>query len=219
MARNYYVVLGVPRSESDAGIRAAFRDLVKRHHPDRVGTESSDRFREVVEAYEVLSDPERRQRYNHTLPAATRSAFTGHPHAAEPLVPESPSIFSRRESVGPSYEETWERWARNFTGLRVPKSERAQGIDVEVILDPDESRRGVALPIGIPVLAHCPSCAGTGRDWVFACGTCDSRGIVEARRTISLSVPPGVTGVFDVPLDELGIANFVLRARVRVGRA
>jgi len=48
--RNYYLVLGVPRGESNAGIRAAFRDLVKHHHPDQSGVEDAKRFREVVEA-------------------------------------------------------------------------------------------------------------------------------------------------------------------------
>ena len=65
--RDYYVTLGVPRTETTDGIRSAFRDLVKRYHPDRSGSEESDTFRDVVEAYRVLSDPALRERYDERL--------------------------------------------------------------------------------------------------------------------------------------------------------
>ena len=67
VTRDYYVTLGVPRTETTAGIRSAFRDLVKRHHPDRSDAEDSKAFREVVEAYRVLSDPALRDRYDERL--------------------------------------------------------------------------------------------------------------------------------------------------------
>ena len=54
-----YVVLGVPRDASPAGIRAAFRDLATCTHPDRAGAESARRSAEIREAYETLADAER----------------------------------------------------------------------------------------------------------------------------------------------------------------
>ncbi len=66
MPRDYYDVLGLQRGASDREIKRAYRKLVKQHHPDRCGDdpESLARFKEVSEAYEVLSDPERRPLYD-----------------------------------------------------------------------------------------------------------------------------------------------------------
>ena len=62
---DYYEVLGVPRDASDADVKKAFRRLARELHPDvSVAAGTEHRFREVAEAYEVLSDPERRQTYD-----------------------------------------------------------------------------------------------------------------------------------------------------------
>lgn len=69
--RSYYEVLGVGRGESAEGIRAKFRDLAKRHHPDRTGSEETGPFREIVEAYEALSNPVARSRHDDDLRRAS----------------------------------------------------------------------------------------------------------------------------------------------------
>ena len=63
--RDFYVILGVERSATDADIKSAFRKLAQQWHPD-VNTDpaAQERFKEINEAYQVLSDPERRQRYD-----------------------------------------------------------------------------------------------------------------------------------------------------------
>jgi molecular chaperone DnaJ len=62
--KDYYLILGVARSESPAGIRARYRDLVRSLHPDVAGAQSTGVFREVTEAYEVLADPVARRHHN-----------------------------------------------------------------------------------------------------------------------------------------------------------
>jgi len=68
--KNYYHVLGVDSTAGDAAINAAFRRLALRHHPDRSKDKrTARRFREIREAYDVLSDPENRRQYDHVYRA------------------------------------------------------------------------------------------------------------------------------------------------------
>ena len=64
--QDYYAVLGVPRDATEKQIRAAFRKLARQHHPDvnPGDTEAEERFKQINEAYEVLSDPDKRKRYD-----------------------------------------------------------------------------------------------------------------------------------------------------------
>lgn len=215
--RNYYVVLGVPRSETPQGIRAAFRDLAKRYHPDRSGPAGERRFREVVEAYEVLSDPERRRSYNDSLAAGEPQApsWASGP-APEPLRPRA-DVFDPPEFIHPSFPEVRDDWRRNFTGVGVPKAERPRVLDLELVLTPEEARFGCTVPVGIPVVRRCRACQGTGRDWLFPCLACGGEGWTEEAVTVELRIPAVRPGsLLEVPLDDLGVSNLVLRFRARL---
>jgi len=86
MAKNYYLILGIAEDASREDIRTAFHRRAMELHPDRSGMERGP-FQEVQEAYSVLSDPERRRRYDQERPrpAAKRPRWWPKP---EPLVPE-----------------------------------------------------------------------------------------------------------------------------------
>jgi curved DNA-binding protein CbpA len=88
---NYYLVLGVPVTADAAAIRRAFRGLVRRYHPDAGAGSSAHKFRQIVEAYETLSNPERRRRYDASLRPPTV------PRIVEPLASDGPEpLLSRR---------------------------------------------------------------------------------------------------------------------------
>ena len=85
--RSYYAVLRVPEDADPAAIRHAYRTLVRRFHPDAGIGSSAQKFREVTEAYDVLSDPQRRQDHDVDL-ARSRAHFHVQP---EPLIPQTPT--------------------------------------------------------------------------------------------------------------------------------
>src|SRR5258708_33336836 len=68
--RDYYEVLGVPRNASDADIKKAFRKLARQYHPDVAKTKkgAEEKLKEINEAYEVLSDPAKRKKYDELGP-------------------------------------------------------------------------------------------------------------------------------------------------------
>lgn len=75
--KDYYALLGVAPHETPAGIRAAYREAVRRTHPDHAGAESTPHFQDIVEAHSVLSDPERRKRYDESLRRARQHQRSG----------------------------------------------------------------------------------------------------------------------------------------------
>ena len=94
---NYYAVLHVPENADPTAIRHAYRILVRRFHPDAGIGSSVQKFRDVTEAYDVLSDPERRREHDIDL-ARSRT----HAHVRpEPLIPEtSRQVPFRRSAFG-----------------------------------------------------------------------------------------------------------------------
>ena len=218
--KDYYIILGIPRDESAAGIHSAYRDLAKRHHPDVAGPSGAGRFREVTEAYKTLSDPALRSQYDADLAELERAPGTDVLHwPTEPIEGQPPSFFDRPESIRPSFDELFERYVRNFTGIGVPKAERAEGLNLEVVLTPEEASRGGVLPVTVPVFHECPVCRGTGEDWFFPCLECHAQGLIERQEVIRIRIPPGISPstMFELPLRGLGIHNFYLRVHILIG--
>lgn len=89
----------------------------------------------------------------------------------------------------------------------------------EAYLTPAEAARGGILPVVVPVFVPCPSCQGSGRGWAFTCLWCDGQGVTESKRTVGVRLPPMTPDgtVIEVPLEGLGIHNFLLQLRVRIG--
>jgi molecular chaperone DnaJ/curved DNA-binding protein len=217
--KTYYMLLGVSSTESPRGIRAAYRDLAKRLHPDVAGEQATRTFQELTEAYNVLSDPQRRHDYNAKLSRATDDEVVRVRRGrAETLVREPVTILGDRDSIRPSFEAMYERFLRNFTGIGVPKSEQVEGLNFEVLLTPAESARGCVVPISVPVFNRCPRCRGSGREWVFPCVYCQEQGMIETEAIVRVGIPPmSPSGsVFEIPLEGLGIHNFYLRLHVLV---
>ena len=223
--KNYYLILGVSRHESAAGIQDAFRELAKRYHPDVAGPEGRDHFRDLLEAYKHLSDLQLRARYNHSLRGAEeKEGAKAEPIAAgqskrpKPLVPEPVSILRSFQTVRPSFDEMFDRFLRNFTGIGLPKGERIEDLNLEMILSPSEAAEGGLVRIGVPFFHPCPLCGGSGRDWLFPCSYCREQGMIEEQQTIGVSIPPMVRErtILEVPIRGLGIHNFHLRLHIRI---
>lgn len=90
----FYAILGIPPNADEETIRIAYRALARRYHPDVGEGSSSEKFREVVDAYETLSDPKRRRIYDVTLGRSQSRAVR-----IEPLAPETPFRSAMHEYV------------------------------------------------------------------------------------------------------------------------
>jgi molecular chaperone DnaJ len=192
-SKDYYFILGVKKDASQEGVRRAYRRLAKAHHPDVTGQRDSSRFQEINEAYEVLSDPEARERYNRRREGR----------------PEGPGDFrrpfSRTEYGGVDPFEAFFGFFFNSRPERQFRRRRRPAPRLEVILTPAEARFGVRVPVDLPVTAPCRACAGRGFSGPFTCRACRGEGLEEARETIILDIPPGVEdgAVYEWPIGGL----------------
>jgi molecular chaperone DnaJ len=226
---NYYLVLGVPRDESAAGIRAAYRGLVKRHHPDRTGGTDAMRFREAAEAYRVLSDEERRRRYDAATAAerdAAGDAVLGGRSwpVPEPLEDPAMTPFGHRLAVPsafraarPSLEELLARLRRAATGIGRPKGGRLDEVHIELLVSADEAARGGTVDVGVPVPQWCAACAGSGHGAYGTCRACGGEGAVVREAVVRARIPAlARDATFDFALDALGLDDIALRLHVRL---
>lgn len=104
-------------------------------------------------------------------------------------------------TLRPSFDALRARVLRNFTGVGVPKGERVEGLNVEVLLSPDEARRGGALRLGIPVFAPCTICAGTGHAWSVSCLACMGEGMIEQEEVVAVRLPLPLQRLLPEPWD------------------
>jgi DnaJ-class molecular chaperone len=217
--RDYYLILGVDRGETPRGIRAAYLDLAKRHHPDHAGQAATPEFQTIAEAYETLSNTEKRRTYDATLDesAASRPAPPRPPDWA-PLRAEPIDVLDTAAGYRPSFGALQERYLRNFVGAWAPKGELVEGLNLEVLLSTEEAMRGVLLPLEVPTLGVCAACDGSGYAWPFPCSECRQLGRVLVPKTVHLHIPPLMASgrIHEIPLDSLGIHNFYLRVHVVV---
>lgn len=166
MRRDFYEVLGVPRDADAARIKRAYRELALKYHPDQNAhdTSAETAFKEVSEAYTVLSDPDKRERYD-------RRGFAGVDGGPAP-------------DLG-AFTELFEGLFGNLFGKRQAKRERGRGRDLRytVELDFEEAALGVQKTITFPALDRCGSCGGTGAQGGEAgrraCTTCHGKGEIK----------------------------------------
>jgi curved DNA-binding protein CbpA len=102
MLKDHYAVLGVSRGADAAAIHSAFRALARRYHPDVGSGASANKFREALEAYQILSDPDRRHQHDLDL---GKSIVRAPKIAAEPLFQEHRDPFHFRRTMVFEHED------------------------------------------------------------------------------------------------------------------
>jgi DnaJ-class molecular chaperone len=217
MAKSYFAILGISQKASADEIRSAYRRLAKEFHPDHY-TGSSERFRDIQEAYSVLGNRRRRRQYEQSIrkvPIKTPLRPTAYPEP-EPLIPEEGPVdigevspVRSFQSFTPSFDEIFDWLWSNFSDLSQPKSSRVQNLTLEVTLTPDQARRGGNAKIMVPAQASCPTCRGYGGVGFYECARCAGEGVISGEMPVSVSFPPGLTKnhAVMIPLDRFGVPN------------
>lgn len=171
--RDYYEVLGVDRRASDAELKKAYRKLALECHPDRNPDDpvAEERFKEVSEAYAVLSDAEKRARYDQFGHAGVGGAGGGFPGGD----------FSDLGNFGDLFNELFGDifGAGGRAGSRRGRGQRGADLRYNLAIDLDDVLNGCEPSIKIPKMRPCRSCSGSGAaegTRPSRCGRCEGTG-------------------------------------------
>jgi molecular chaperone DnaJ len=183
--RSYYEILGVERNASDADIKRAFRKLAQQWHPD-VSTEASsaEKFKEINEAYQVLSDPQRRQIYD----MVGRSGL-GDLGAGSPFAEGFPGF-------GDLFDAFFAGMGGAAAGARHSRRQSGSDLRYDLRITFEEAVRGIEKEIEFDLLDRCTTCAGSGAapgSTPSTCAACGGRGEIRSVRQTMLGQMVNVT--------------------------
>jgi len=186
--RDYYEVLGVDKNASDDEIKSAFRKLAKKYHPDlnKDNPEAAEKFKEIGEAYTVLSDPSKKQAYDQFGHAGVSGAaggaggFGGFDASSFDFGDIFDSIF------GGGFSDSGFGGFSSFGGSqRGNRQTRGSDVLMQMQLDFDEAVYGCEKKFTLDVTEDCDSCDGEGGHDSKTCSTCHGAGtITQQQQTI-----------------------------------
>ena len=221
--RDYYDILGVERGADDAALKSAFRKLAMEHHPDRNGgcEEAAGRFKEVNEAYSILSDAQKRAAYDRYGHAGVNGAGGG---GGNGQFHDVNDIFN--EVFGDVFGDMFGGRGRQRSGpargqdlrydLEITLEQAYAGSEVEITVpasincetcDGSGARPGTSPTVCggcggagrvrasqgfFSIERACPRCGGSGRLVLDPCEDCHGHGQVRKQRTLQVRIPAGV---------------------------
>lgn len=180
--RDYYETLGVPKNASDEEIKKSYRKLAMKFHPDRNQGDSAkaaeEKFKDAKEAYEMLSDPQKRAAYDQYGHAGVDPNMRG------PGGPGAEGFGGFAEAFGDIFGDMFgqQRGGRAGGGRQVY---RGGDLSYAMEITLEEAARGKDAQIRIPSWENCDTCHGTGAKpgtQVKTCGTCSGSGSVQMRQ-------------------------------------
>jgi len=183
MARDLYEVLGVSKSASQDEIKKAYRELARKHHPDlnKDDAAAEERFKEVQQAYDTLSDPEKRKQYD------AGGMFGGFGAGGFPGGGRGfPGGFA--SDLGDIFSTFFGRGSEQG-----PRAQRGRDLEAEVQLSFDQAMHGAQISVSVPTTGECPTCGGSGAKpgtTPRVCPRCEGRGIdAQSQGFFSISQP------------------------------
>lgn len=193
--KDYYNILGLNRGASEKDIKQAYRKLARKHHPDvNPGDKAAEaRFKEINEAYEVLSDAEKRKKYDEY-----GDQWQYAEQFARARQQQEPQWEFTRGGTYSSYEDTDDIFADLFRefgarGSRV-RSRPTPGNDIEYPVDVtlEEAYHGTNRILSLRGQEVCSGCGGTGRIHNLPCSNCRGTGKTIREKRLEVKIPPGV---------------------------
>ncbi|WP_185852219.1 DnaJ C-terminal domain-containing protein [Blattabacterium cuenoti] len=233
MKKDYYEVLGVSRNASPEEIKKAYRKLAIKYHPDKNldnKKKAEEKFKEAAEAYEVLSNPEKRQRYDKFGHSGVKGSGSGSEMNMEDIFANFGDIFA--DAFGEGFSSF------GFGRSNIHKTIKGSDLRIRVKLSLEEIANGVEKKVKVKRLKvakgikfkNCPSCNGTGQiirvtntilgrmQTTSQCGICsgtgkiienipygaNKHGLIKEEELVNIKIPAGLTEGIQLKVSEKG---------------
>ena len=200
--KNYYDILGVKKDASEKEIKQAYRRLARKYHPDvNAGDKSAEgKFKEVNEAYEILSDKEKRKKYDKYGDKWEYADQFEQANQQQSFYRDfnqggggSTFQFSGNiDGLDSIIEEMFGGESRGGGYYRRAQPRRGQDLESPVEVTLEEAYKGTSRTISLQVGEPCSSCNGSGRIHNLPCSACRGAGIVSGIKRLEVKIPPGV---------------------------
>jgi molecular chaperone DnaJ len=208
MGKDYYNILGIDKSADDSTIKKAYRKLSKKYHPD-VNPDGEDKFKEIAEAYDTLSDKDKRANYD-------RFGSDGPPMGGNPFGGRSMDDIMREfgfggrgrrsmrgnnisVSVTLTLEDVLNGFEKTFKYRRNSKCEPCNGeggfekTRCSVCNGTGQYQQRVNTPLGVMVnMSDCHTCGTTGEVHKKTCTNCNGSGVKSKEEDVKVNIPRGV---------------------------
>ncbi|MCP3916100.1 MAG: J domain-containing protein [bacterium] len=211
--QDYYEVLGVARTADADAIKKAYRKLALKWHPDRhegdAKPKAEETFKRISEAYEVLSDADKRAKYDKFGEHWEHGQeFRPGPGERTMSPEEFEAAFGGSGGFSDFFQEMFGRdFQRDFGGgprRHARYAFRGADVKAELHLTVSEAIAGGKRSFDIPARVSCPNCGGTGFLGQHVCPTCAGVGQVQKRQTVELKIPDAVRHGMKLRLAGLG---------------
>ncbi|HIE35709.1 MAG TPA: molecular chaperone DnaJ [Candidatus Omnitrophica bacterium] len=184
--RDYYEILGVSRDASLEEIKKAYRQLALKYHPDRVPPEkkkeAEEKFKEISEAYAVLSDPKKRELYDKFGHAGIDSRYT-----TEDIFKGADFSWFADFDLGNIFEDIFSDFGFDIFGARrysrSKAKRRGEGLYLEINISLEEAAKGVEKEVSFYRYENCSNCGGSGAapgTTKEVCPQCRGKGVVSS---------------------------------------
>lgn len=226
--KDYYKILGIERTATEADIKKAYRKLAKQYHPDS-STGDEAKFKEISEAYETLNDKDKRQKYDNPNQGFDFSGFGLNDFdfgfGFNPFARQKPTRGkdAQREVII-TLEEAAKGVSKEVNFHQIDSCKSCKGVGGKSINCPAcngvgrrQFKRGMQT-----VITHCETCNGNGYRITEPCEKCGGVGRTQNNKTVSIKIPPGVRDGEPIlvkgegHLDNISLPRGDLRCFIRV---
>ena len=211
--KNYYEILGVSSDVSADELKSAYRKLARKYHPDIAGEDGVEKFKEITEAYETLSDETKRKRYdilmgifNYNKSTSDRTTQKEAQKAyrqaqnQEEIIKETNKNNSSANTSSSSTQDFSNILNEFLDGFKSqPKQKKethrpvnGENITTDVVITMLEAINGVSKTVNILSTQECSNCHGRKFANGYNCPVCDGMGTISQHKKITVKIPPNV---------------------------
>jgi len=209
MRRDYYKILQIEQTASQDEIKASYRKLALKYHPDKNPNDivAEEKFKKINEAYEVLSNPEKKEEYDtfgsvghnrgfgDQADMMSRFARAAHEHFFGRSQPRRPQGHTIKTSIYVNLEEVTKNTTKKINIKKPKQCSSCNGTGGDVIVCPTckgSGQKTMQRSVSFSITTPCTSCHGAGGVYSNLCNTCEGEGLEFSDQEIEVTIPAGI---------------------------